>query len=196
VLENKLIIGLTGLYSSGKSSIANIFEKSGYHVIEADHVGHTALSKKRDSVLDRFGLSILDIYGNIDRKKLATIVFNDTELLEDLEAIVHPFIVEEIKRIIASNNSKRFLINAAILHKLGLDLLCHKVIYVSADEEKIINWAIKRSNLTRDSINRRLKSQNTVKLSKGHSDYHIINDGTINELAKKAKDLVKTIKGL
>ncbi len=190
IFKNKLIIGLTGLYASGKSTIANIFAKNGYYIIEADCIGHIALEKKKNDIIKQFGISILNDYDNVDRKKLGNIVFHNMKSLKQLENIVHPFIVKEIKTIIEKNKHNKILINAAILHKMRLNLFCHKIIYVSATEKQIINWAIKRDKITKDNINQRLKSQYNIKLTKEYSDYCMINDGNINKLLKKTESLI------
>ena len=81
----KKIIGLTGSIASGKSTVSNILKDMGYLVVDCDDINHRLLKKARpgyNAVLEEFGEEILDEHGQIDRKKLGKLVFNDNKLKE------------------------------------------------------------------------------------------------------------------
>ena len=98
------VIGLTGGVGSGKSLVAQILkQETGAELILTDDVGHIVTDKGGsafDLVVERFGNEIVSETGEIDRKKLADIVFNDKKAIKDLNDIVHPKVKEYIEQYI------------------------------------------------------------------------------------------------
>jgi len=95
-----MIIGITGSIGSGKTTAAKIFSKYHYTRIDADEIGHELLKsnkKIKNKLITYFGNEIIGKNGNIDRKKLGGIVFNDKNELKKLNSIMHPLIINEIK---------------------------------------------------------------------------------------------------
>src|SRR5688572_878381 len=93
-----LWIGLTGGLGTGKSTVAKILRQKGHLVVDADEMARLALDpagKILTKVLDRFGAGMLGSDGNLDRSKLAAVVFADRALLTELEKLVHP----EVRRL-------------------------------------------------------------------------------------------------
>jgi dephospho-CoA kinase len=117
-----LIVGLAGKACAGKDSLVPFFADRGFTVIDADRLGHAALEANREALVARFG--------TIDRKVLGKIVFSDPVALADLEAVSHPWIAGEVRRLIAVGGD--VVINAALLHKLALFRLCDVVVWVQA----------------------------------------------------------------
>ena len=93
----KPIIGILGGICSGKSTVAAEFAKLGCEVVDADKIAHELLEKKaiREKIVGLFGETVLDSAGKIDPKKLADIVFVDTNKLSSLNSIIHPFVLEQ-----------------------------------------------------------------------------------------------------
>ena len=86
-------IGLTGGIASGKSIVANLFSDLGVEILDADEIAHSITSKHGsayDKIIKHFGKSVLADDNELDRKKLRTIIFNNSELRKDLEQIIHP----------------------------------------------------------------------------------------------------------
>ena len=92
-----MLVGLTGGFGCGKSTVLKIFENLGATVLSADTIVHEALKKEevRDSIVDMFGPDIL-VEGEIDRKKLSERVFSDETGRKKLEEILHPMVFETI----------------------------------------------------------------------------------------------------
>jgi dephospho-CoA kinase len=93
--------GITGGIASGKSAVAGMLREMGFHVIDADALGHTLMepgTRAYEEILREFGASVRGADGRIDRGKLGALVFADPEKLQRLNAIVHPRVEEEIVR--------------------------------------------------------------------------------------------------
>jgi len=101
VIWKMLRLGLTGGIASGKSAVAAMLREVGFLVLDADSLAHKLIEPSQpahDEILREFGSSIMDASGNIDRGKLAAIVFADRTKLDRLDAIVHPRVEEVVFR--------------------------------------------------------------------------------------------------
>jgi len=135
-----MIIGLTGGYCCGKNAAAAFLEARGWISIDVDRLGHEALAACADAVGKRFGPSVLDARGGIDRKALGALVFSDPEALAAHEAIVHPAMFSLLEANIAGAESQaavegreaRVCVNAAILYKMPVATRCDAIIEVQA----------------------------------------------------------------
>jgi dephospho-CoA kinase len=128
------IIGLTGKACTGKNVVAKEFEKKGFYVIDVDKLGHKALEENKDKIIASFG-DVLNDDGTVNRKKLGNIVFSSKSELAKLEKITHPgikkIIIQEIENE-RNNYNRDIIINAALLERGELDLLCDCFIYVKS----------------------------------------------------------------
>lgn len=135
------VIGLTGGIASGKSTVSMLLKQKGAAIIDADEIAKEIIQPGKPAwteVVEHFGKGILREDGNIDRKKLAHIVFSDEKELETLNRITHPRIVEEIKRRLKSfreKNESVVVVDAALLLEIGLDMLVDEVWLVAVDEK-------------------------------------------------------------
>lgn len=135
------IIGITGGVGSGKSEVVNFIARSwDATVVQADAVGHLLMQPGKscfDSVVTLFGDSILREDGTLDREKIASIVFTDKEMLEKLNAIVHPAVKTYIRQAIEREKevqTELFVIESALLIEDHYDEICDELWYVYADE--------------------------------------------------------------
>ena len=159
-----MIIGITGSIGSGKTTIAKLFSKHGFNIIDADEIGHKLLRKNSiayKKITKIFGNSILDKSGDIKRKRLGKIVFNDNVKLKNLNSIIHPAIINEIKIRIEKiqkkcGNKTRIIIDTPLLLETSAKNLADRIIVVKASENKIIQRSKKFS---REQIERILKRQ-------------------------------------
>jgi dephospho-CoA kinase len=131
-----LVVGLAGRFCAGKSTIASMLIARGARHIDVDSLGHEARERRQQAILSRFGTT--------DRKELGRLVFADQTALADLEAIVHPAMVERVGELVAEHRaqatdelpstlgSRIILINAALLFKLGLHRQCDLVLWIDA----------------------------------------------------------------
>ena len=190
-----MIIGLTGKYCSGKSSIAEEFEKRGFYIIEVDKLGHAALKVKKTEIEQAFGNFVMK-NGEVDRKALGKIVFKKSKKKYLLEKIVHPVMVQEVQDILKNRQGENILIDAAILAHMGLHKFCDAVIWVNAPFFKRLDMALYRDNRGIFFALRRMISQRKLRsnLTKKYVDTYIVhNSGDLDSLPDKVENILKTI---
>jgi dephospho-CoA kinase len=119
--------GLTGGIASGKSTVAAMLREQGFPVLEADRISHQLIEPDGaayDEVVSLFGRGILQRDGSIDRKRLAALVFENREKLEELNSIVHPLVEQEIVRgfetLAAAGKHRAAFVEAALIFEAGL----------------------------------------------------------------------------
>ncbi|MEK7242278.1 MAG: dephospho-CoA kinase, partial [Planctomycetota bacterium] len=141
------VIGIMGGVASGKSMVAEMLGSLGAEVIHADEMAHELLEKPgiKEKVLERWGKGLLGGEGEIDRGKLASIVFSNGEALKELTNLLHPPILESIRRLVLERSegeadrkekeSIPLVIDAALLLETGLDGACDLLVFVEASPE-------------------------------------------------------------
>lgn len=192
---NRFILGVTGKYCSGKNTLTKILKKQGFLEIDVDRIGHEILEKhpQKEQVVEHFGSSILDEHGKIDRKLLGNIVFKDTQSLESLEHILHPGMIDVVKKEVEDTEAF-FVINAAILFKMGLYRLCDLVICVHSPFCKRLRRAVARDKLSVMTVFLRLLSQKKLnpKLNVNEVDiYYVENKKNADLLQEQALNILK-----
>lgn len=186
-------VGITGRIGSGKSALARLLaERFGCELIAADALGHDALredSQVRAALLARFGPGIFGPDRAIDRPILASIVFADAGALRDLNAIVHPRIVDAILSRLAALRERGYagivLIDAALLLEWIARLPCDRIVVVRCAEDTAVRRLIARG-MAEQEARRRLASQDPEERLLRHADLVVDNDGTESELAEQA----------
>ena len=134
------IIGITGGVGAGKTQILEYMNgKYGATICQTDAVGKKLQKKGTkcfEDIVECFGTKILDEKGELDREKLAAIVFTDNDKLAKLNAIVHPAVWEEVEKKVAKEkrkNTNLFIIESALLIETHYDKMCDEVWYVYVD---------------------------------------------------------------
>jgi dephospho-CoA kinase len=161
-----LKVGLTGGYASGKSLVAHHLESLGCHLIYADRLGHQVLQPGGEAYQPTRSLftdAILAPDQTIDRKKLAAIVFENAELLAQLNAIVHPAVFrlehQSLVGFESQNPNGIAVIEAAILIETNRYKDLDRLIVTVCDPETQIQRAIARDHITREQAQSRLARQ-------------------------------------
>lgn len=175
-----LKIGLTGSIGSGKTLVSKVFEVLNVPVYHADEAGRRLMGSAPViyAVQHLFGGSVISSDGNIDRKALADIVFNDRGALEKLNAIIHPLVIADFRCWADLHHHLPYIIQeAAIIIESGLQTEFDFLIMVTAPEEIRIQRVQKRDNVSRENVVARIKSQLPEEEKLKYSDYQIVNDG-------------------
>jgi dephospho-CoA kinase len=191
------VIGVTGETGAGKSTVAGILTEYGGLVVDADKISHEVIKKGRpvyEEIIKRFGLGLLTQDGEIDRRKLGSIVFNNREALIWLEGVIHPRVRAETLEIIASleERSAAFaVIDAPLLFESNMHIHCGSIWVVTAPfhikEARIIN----RDHLTPSAARRRIDSRPGADSITTRADVVIVNDGGLEALTEKVREAFK-----
>jgi len=168
------IIGLTGGYCVGKNEFASTFASFGAIIIDVDALGHQALSQAKEVVVKTFGSDIIDEDGSINRKRLGSIVFSENRVRQ-LEEILHPLMKQRCIELIEDYRTKHVkavVLNAALLHRMNLDILCDAICFVTACMHLRFYRAVRRDNAGLISFVQRLRAQKDIRIKEleGHAE--------------------------
>lgn len=194
------VIGLTGQSGAGKTSVSAVFRENGFTVIDADIISREVMQKGSpclEELTEVFGKDIITGSGELDRKKLGSIVFSDREMLRQLDAVCYPYITHRIiKKIeeLAADGAELILLDAPTLFEANADELCDLIISVTADRNIREKRITARDGITPEEAAKRFESQYPENFFVTHSDYVIKNNKTRELLAEKAKEAADKIK--
>lgn len=179
-----ITIGLTGGIGSGKTTIAQWFQEKGIPVYNSDFEAKKLMNENEDLIQQLIELFGDETYknGEYNRSYVASKVFNDKELLNQLNAIVHPAVFKHFDEWLDNQNSSFVVKEAAILFESGSYKDCDYIISVIADEEIRIKRVAKRDQLNEDQIRSRMKSQWADQQRIEKSDFIIENNKDLNAL--------------
>jgi dephospho-CoA kinase len=187
-----LVVGLTGGIGTGKTTFAALLAQRGAQVIDADLLGRDALRPGRPawhSVVDQFGDEILAAGTmEIDRKRLAAIVFGDREKLAALNAIVHPVIFRGIADRLDSlrRTDEVVVLDVALLVETGLEQSVDVVVVVEAAERLRVDRLKRDRDMSPADIRARMDVQADPELLRAKADILVANTGGIGDLAREA----------
>ncbi|MGA1243103.1 MAG: dephospho-CoA kinase [Candidatus Nanopelagicaceae bacterium] len=187
-----LRVALTGGIGSGKSLVGEILEELGALVIDSDQLAREVIERGSpgyEEVVTAFGDSILS-EGQIDRSKLAAVVFNETDLRKKLESIIHPLVREAAEKLAKKLPSGAILINQIplLVESDGAKRFDY-VVTVSADEE-IRRERLRLRGLKDYEITQRIAAQVSDSQREKIANYIIRNDGSIDELTRAVEALM------
>ncbi len=193
-----MILGLTGSVGSGKSTVAGmIAELSGAPVIDADEIARSVQKRGGaafDEIVAEFGPEILGPDGEIDRLRLAQIVFSDRRKLERLQAIVHPKVRdEEIRLLEKYANQPLVVFMVPLLFENGLEKLVDAVLVVVTEDGVRRTRLKQRSGWSDSEISRRLAAQLSDAEKMRRADFVIHNSGTLAETKKQVRQVLQKL---
>lgn len=192
----KYIIGLTGNIATGKSVVRRMLEHLGAYTIDADALSHRAIAKDAPGykpVLETFGKWILDPDEQINRSKLSSLVFRETEALIKLENIIHPLVEQAVEILIQRASQKVVVIEAIKLVESNLRLACDSIWVTYAPEDVQLNRLVRKRNMSRDNALERIHSQGAQSEKIERANVVIRNTGTYEELWKQVTSAWKRV---
>ncbi len=201
--RRNLIVGVTGGIASGKTTVARELERQGAVRIDADRIGRDVVDRMpqvRQVLREAFGDSVFAEDGSLDRSRLAGLVFSDSEALEELNRIVHPHLLAEIRS--RGNAFRReadggvLVIDAALLVEWGGGVGVDYLVVVQSDSERQIERLRDRDGLSREEAVRRIGSQVDDSRRAKAADEILVNEGNLADLAAKARDLWRRLRDL
>ncbi|OGW71441.1 MAG: dephospho-CoA kinase [Omnitrophica bacterium GWA2_41_15] len=188
-----MIIGITGSFGSGKTTVAKMFAKLGAYAIDADKVYHSLIRPEKNcykKIVKYFGKDILAKSGQIDRKKLGNIVFKDKSKLKILNSITHDEVIKGIKRIVKTKKGK-VIIEAPLLIESGFYKEVDKVILVANKEEEQVKRIKEARGLSSKKILKRIRMQMPFKKKLALADFIIDNSGSKRDTLIQVKEIWK-----
>lgn len=178
---DKFIFAITGPTGAGKSTVSNIFRKLGVYVADADEIARSITRENADCISElreNFGDKIFN-RGELNRKKLGEIVFNDNDKLKLLNNITHKYIKEQIEREISEANSQIAAVDGAVIIGSPVMDMCKKTVVVTADTEIRRKRIIDRDNISYDAAQSRINSQMNNSQYEKYADFIIKNNDNV-----------------
>ncbi len=194
-----LKVGVTGGIGSGKTTVCRVFAVLGIPVFSTDIEARKIMESDREIMQKINSLTGKDLYstGNLDRAELARLIFNDRELLGNVNSIVHPVVFKTFTEWARRQTSSYVIMEAAILFESGASKLVDKVLTVVTPLEERIERLTRGNKLTRDQVMERIKNQFDDNFRITRSDYIINNsenDMIIPAILKIHRALVNNFK--
>jgi dephospho-CoA kinase len=191
-------LGVTGGIGSGKTSVCKVFDLLGVPVFSADREAQLIMENDEAVIRSINSIAGKDLYvnGNLDRMELATIIFNDSSLLEKVNFIVHPMVFGHFYKWVGEQTAPYVIMEAAILFESGAAQYVDRVATVAAPFEERIERVMLRNKLSREQVMERMRNQMDDNARTKQSDYVINNsenDMIIPAVLKIHEDILTII---
>lgn len=193
---NHLLLGVTGGIASGKSTVANMLKDLGAYAIDLDILAREVVEPGQaalQEIVEYFGKQVLKEDGNLDRKVLSDIVFQDIEKRKKLESFTHPRITElfnhKLKDITSSDPDAIIQVVNPLLIEFNTQYRYHKTLVVYVPREMQIERLVKRDNITKEKAEKILDAQMPIDEKIGYADFVVYNDESLDETKTQVQKL-------
>jgi len=188
-----MLIGLTGQIGAGKSEAARILKKQGAFIVDADKIGHQVVRASkalRKELCKEFSEDIFDRQGRLLRKKLAQRAFLNSETKDQLNSIIHPYLLKELRQQIIEGlkSNDVVVIDAALLLYWEMDNEVDIVLVIHASRQERYDRLIKRG-ITPEEASAREEAQLPYSEFRKRADFLLLNNGTPKDLEQKVRKL-------
>lgn len=187
------LIGLTGGIAAGKSTVAQHWQSLGAVEIDADAIARKVVEPGTiglKSVAERFGSSVVNSDGTLDRSALGQIIFGDSAARKDLEALLHPLVRAEAQRQVAEQPNDAIVVyNVPLLVEAGVDLPFDRVVTVEAPLDEQIKRMVGNRNMTHEDAKARIAAQATPAQRANRADFILNSNQDLNSLLKDSGKL-------
>ncbi|SDW69413.1 dephospho-CoA kinase [Marinococcus luteus] len=191
-----MVIGLTGGIASGKSLVADALREQGLPVIDADVISREVVEPGEpalEQIIEHFGPEILQFDGTLDRKKLGSVIFNDTEKRQVLNQIIHPAVRQRMmtkRDDLVREGNEHVVLDIPLLLENNLNFLVDRVIVVYVNEAIQKRRLVERDGRGEEDAAARIKSQMPLKEKRDLADAVIDNSGTEQETKTQVNELL------
>lgn len=203
---NQILVGITGGIGSGKSAVAVLIAKAGFPVLSSDEISKELMESRPEiqaKIVRELGNGLLAPDGKIDKKLLAAKVFGNLpehhNALVKLNAIVHPFVVEELLKQVEKlfAEGKRCVFNeSALLFEAGVEDCYDYIVVVDAPEQTRIERVVKNRHLSESEVRSRIAAQISAEEKKQAADFVVDNSGTPAQLESAVRFLMAFLPSL
>jgi len=205
-MEKVLFIGVTGNFGTGKSTVCKIIEEFGYPIIYSDSLAKELMVKNEElkkRIIENFGEEAYLEDGSLNRKWLAEKVFANSpeseQILARLNAIVHPFVLDETEKIITrliEEGNRMIFFESALIFEANIQDLFDYIILVDSKKEKIYERMEKLGKFSKEDVDLRLQRQIPAKEKYNSVDFIIQNNGSLDELKTNVKLILEMLEEL
>lgn len=191
--KQKLVVGITGGFGTGKSTAAGLLRKEGFLVLDADRIAHETLQSTNpvfEKIREKFPDAFVD--GFLERRKLAEIVFKKPARLKQLEKLIHPYVLKRFLIEIKKTKKKWIALEIPLLFEAGFQKLCDRVVTVFAGTQDA-DARLLSQGWTHIEIKRRRAEQWPIQKKMAKSDFVINNSGSKAETRKQVLALLEQL---
>jgi dephospho-CoA kinase len=195
--ERKFVVGLIGGIGSGKSKVAAAFAARGARVIAGDDLAHEALRQPeiKARIAERWGRGVFDEHGDVVRRRLASIVFDNPGERRVLEAMVHPWIRDRIRRDVESARHdpavRLVVLDAAIMLETGWNEICNRLVFVDAPREERLRRVAEQRGWSANELEARERAQLPLTEKAARADHALDNSGSLDRLGCQVDELLR-----
>jgi dephospho-CoA kinase len=187
-----LVVGLTGNYGTGKSSVLSIFGELGAFVVDADRIVDSLLEDGiiMGKIREMMGGQVFSENGRLDRTKVAAIIFEKKELRDALEGLLHPLVFQRMEDILGDVNGEWSIavVEVPLLFEKGYARRFDRTITVYAEEEASLR-RLEESGVQRADALTRMRAQMPILEKTERSDYVIDNSGSIDQTRSRVEEI-------
>jgi dephospho-CoA kinase len=192
-------LGVTGGIGSGKTSVCRVFDVLGIPVFSADREAQVIMETDNSVIHGLNSITDKELYvaGKLDRMLLASIIFNDSSVIEKVNSLVHPVVFDRFRNWTQNQSAPYVIMEAAILFESGASKYVDKIATVAAPVEQRIERVIRRNKLTREQVIERMRNQMDDAERIQLADYVINNaenDMIIPSILKIHEDILTLLK--
>ena len=195
------VIGITGPSGAGKTTLTSILKENyNTYSIDADEVARKLSSDNKTEyfkeMVKLFGKEVVNTDKSLDRRKIASIIYNNQEKRRKLNKLTFYYVVNNINEQIEKekNNKYQFIaIDVPLLYEAKMEKICDIVIAVVAEDEEKILRICTRDNISKEIAKKRLEIQNNNEFFVKKADFVIHNDGSIENLEKSLKEIIEKL---
>ena len=187
-------VGLTGGIGSGKTTVANLFAAQGAGLVDADEISRRLTAPAQPAVAEiarKFGGQFIAADGSLDRARMRNMVFTNATARKDLEAILHPLVIQESTRQILASNAPYVIIVVPLLIESGAAYRgrMDRILVVDCAPENQISRVMERSGLSRSEVLGIIATQASRRQRLNEADDVIHNDDNLEMLSAQVNPL-------
>jgi len=182
---------LVGNIASGKSTMEKMLEQHNFVVLDTDFMAHDILIDN-PQIAKAFSEYDVFEFGRLSREKLGKLVFENIDLKEKLESLIHPLIKKEIETAFETyKNEKYVFISVPLLFEVGWQDMFDKIIFIKTEDDIRLKRLIERNNYKEEYAKKRILSQMSQSEKENKADYVIENNSSLKEFEEKIANFIK-----
>lgn len=188
------IVGITGGIASGKSTVVSYLKSLGYSILDSDQIAHQVLKTPRviEQVRRRFGEKVLE-EGQVNRTLLGKLIFSDEQAKLDLNAIVHPEVIQEVQEEINNFTGDILFVDVPLLYEAKMDTMMDLVVVVYVDFSTQLKRLTSRDHIDEDYALQKINAQMNLGEKAKRADFVVDNTKGLMETYSQVDEILRRI---